>query len=377
MNYTIYSLFFIFITFLFLKKYLLDNTNMDTSTRPKVTLPQKLKIGYANWGECDEKIFEAVQNGLNVIIWFSVDLTSKDGRPYISRGPDYASVAKMINRFKDNNYHVVNLLSIGGWNSPHPDTTHSAQEYFSEWENFNKRISNPSLSFYGFDGFDWDIEGNDDFTSPANHFTVKELDLMGELSVLAKQKGYLVAMAPAESYLDVTTSEFSLSLMHNHKEWEKEVPNFTYHGRNAYAYLIGKYGIENFDFVSVQLYEGYTHTLYRYERKKEKFGDILKEMVTRLEEGYEVDFSGVDSEMGKKVIAVPREKIVVGLANAWATKQFLFVKEEDIIDGYEELKKGQKECKGFMFWDIADEGKVHEGEEKSFYMAKVLNKIFP
>jgi hypothetical protein len=27
-------------------------------------LPEKLKIGYANWGECDGKIFESVQNGL-------------------------------------------------------------------------------------------------------------------------------------------------------------------------------------------------------------------------------------------------------------------------------------------------------------------------
>ena len=374
MNYTFISIVFILSTFLFIKKYILDNSNMDTLTRPKVTLPAKLKIGYANWGECDDKIFEAVQNGLNVIIWFSVDLTSKDGKPNISRGPDYTCVAKMVKRFKDNNYQVINLLSIGGWNSPHPDTTHSAAEYFTEWVNFNQRISNPSLSFYGFDGFDWDIEGNDDFASPSNHFTLKELDLMAELSVLAKQKGYIVAMAPAESYVDVTTSEFSLSLMHNHKEWEEEVPNFTYHGRNAYAYLIAKVGIDNFDFVSVQLYEGYTHTLYRYERKKENFGLILKDLVTKLDEGYEVDFSSVDSEMGKNVIRVPKEKIVIGLANAWATKQFLFVKEEDIVSGYKELEKEQKECRGFMFWDIADEGKVHEGE--SFYMAKVLNKIF-
>ena len=50
------------------------------------------------------------------------------------------------------------------------------------------------------------------------------------------------------------------------------------------------------------------------------------------------------------------------------------MKEEDIVSGYKELEKEQKECRGFMFWDIADEGKVHEGE--SFYMAKVLNKIF-
>ena len=37
-------------------------------------LPKKLKIGYASWGECDELIYEAVENGLNVVIWFSLDI---------------------------------------------------------------------------------------------------------------------------------------------------------------------------------------------------------------------------------------------------------------------------------------------------------------
>ena len=61
-------------------------------------------------------------------------------------------------------------------------------------------------------------------------------------------------MASPESYLDSTTSEFSLSLLHNYPEWEKEFPDFTYHGRNVYAYLITKYFIDTFDFVSLQLY---------------------------------------------------------------------------------------------------------------------------
>jgi hypothetical protein len=52
--------------------------------------------------------------------------------------------------------------------------------------------------FYGFDGIDWDIEGNDDFSSPYNHFTVECLDLMGRFSQLAKEKGsYIVSMVPA------------------------------------------------------------------------------------------------------------------------------------------------------------------------------------
>ena len=54
-----------------------------------------------------------------------------------------------------------------------------------------------------------DIEGNDDGAHHGNVFTQAVLDLMGELSVLAKQGGYLVAMAPAQSYLDCTTDQFS------------------------------------------------------------------------------------------------------------------------------------------------------------------------
>ena len=43
-------------------------------------------------------------------------------------------------------------------------------------------MANPSKNFNGFDGLDWDIEGYDDRTSQYNHFTVAELDLMGEFS---------------------------------------------------------------------------------------------------------------------------------------------------------------------------------------------------
>ena len=63
-------------------------------------------------------------------------------------------------------------------------------------------------------------------------------------------------MFQPESYLDSTTSEFNLSLLYyNYPEWKKEFPNFTYHGRNAYAYLISKYSLDTFDFVSFQLYK--------------------------------------------------------------------------------------------------------------------------
>jgi len=360
--------------------FLLLGKEMNQTKIPK--LPEKLKIGYANWGECDEKIFESVQNGLNVIIWFSIDMSSNSEKtkPKFTRGPNYVEVAKMVKRFKDNNYSVINLISIGGWNSPHVNVQFTAEEYFQEWKEFNKRISNDQYDFYGFDGIDWDIEGNTDKNSSINYFTYKELDIMGKFSQLLKKEGYIVSMAPAESYLDPTTDEFSLSLLHNYLEWEKEVPEFNYHGRNVYAYLLAKYSIDTFDFISVQLYEGYTHTLYKYQKEKKDFGVILYDLINSYNEGYIVDFSKDEkSGLGKEIIKIPKEKIVIGLANGWAEERFLFVDEKNIVDAWNFLKEKNKDVRGIMFWDIADEGIIPKNEntcdKKPFYMSKILNKL--
>jgi chitinase len=203
---------------------------------------------------------------------------------------------------------------------------------------------------------------------------------MGKFSQLLKNAGYIVSMAPAESYLDPTTDEFSLSLLHNYPEWKKEVPEFNYHGRNAYAYLLAKYSIDTFDFISVQLYEGYTHTLYKYQKEKKDFGVILYDLINSYNEGYIVDFSKDEkSGLGKEIIKIPKEKIVIGLANGWAEERFLFVDEKNIVDAWNFLKEKNKDVRGIMFWDIADEGIIPKNEntcdKKPFYMSKILNKL--
>ena len=348
--------------------------------RDRAVLPKKLKIGYANYAHCDEKIFEAVQNGLNVIIWFQIDLgaTPDKSKPAFLKGPDYSCVAKMVEKIKKHKYKVVHLISAGGWNSPHVNTNFTAMQYFKEWVKFNEKIS--TEYFKGFDGIDWDIEGNDDLNSTDNHFTYKELDIIGQFSRILKRNGYIVTMVPPESYLDASTSEFSLSLTHNYPEWEKEVPNFTYHARNVYAYLIAKYSIKTFDLVMVQLYEGYAHALYKFEREKKPFGEIMEEYVTNLTRGYIVDFSSdPKSGLGKKRIKIPANKLTLGLANGWAEGKFLFVGEKSIVKGYKYLKSKRKKIRGFFFWNIKDEGKVplskNKENDEPFYLAKVLNSI--
>jgi hypothetical protein len=180
-------------------------------------LPEKIIVGYANWNQCDESILEAVKNGVNVIIWFAINLStdSTTGKPLITNGPNWYDVAIMRNEIQELNLNTIHLISIGGWNSPHPDTTNNVIDVYNEFNRWNRQvISNKELNFNGFDGFDWDIEGNDDMNSKYNTFSVDCINLMGEFSQLAKKDGYIVAMAPAESYLDPTTSEFDRKLSH-------------------------------------------------------------------------------------------------------------------------------------------------------------------
>lgn len=365
---------------------IISSIEMKTSIQRR--LPLHLKIGYANWNECDDKIIEAVENGLNVIIWFSIDLASdpQTKKPVITRGPDYKKVAEITRAIKDKGYNVLHLISIGGWNSPHPDNSHSGSEYYDEWLNFNKRISIPEFDFYGFDGFDWDIEGNDDMKSPSNHFTISTLDIMGQLSQLAKKGGFIVSMAPAESYLDPTTNDFSFSLLNNYKEWEEEFPQFTYHGRNIYAYLLMKYGettlsslsvVKTFDFISIQLYEGYSHTLYQYERLKKPFGKILLKLINELSKGWLINFDQEkETGLDKEYVSVEMNRIVIGLGNAWANERFLFIPEKDIFEAYDYCLSNNAEIKGYMFWNIQDEGRCPLHSTEPYYLAKILNKLY-
>ncbi len=86
---------------------------------------------------------------------------------------------------------TTHLLSIGGWDAPHPDTLvdgrvrpplllpwsaagaaygmsgHPAglQTWWRVFQRWNEAVAaQPALGFHGFDGIDWDLEGNDNAT---------------------------------------------------------------------------------------------------------------------------------------------------------------------------------------------------------------------
>lgn len=51
-------------------------------------LPSPILAAYANWGECDDKLVRAVDDGVNVLIWFSINLgATPDGKRPLITGP--------------------------------------------------------------------------------------------------------------------------------------------------------------------------------------------------------------------------------------------------------------------------------------------------
>lgn len=118
-------------------------------------------------------------------MWFSIDLSTKDNKPYIARGPDLSCVKQKIQTIASLNLDCIHLISIGGWNSPHPSTQHSVQDMYNEFVRWNDGL---------FDGFDYDLEGNDDFDNVYNTFTCKAMEFLGEFAQMGKRDGFIVSM---------------------------------------------------------------------------------------------------------------------------------------------------------------------------------------
>jgi chitinase len=321
-----------------------------------------------------------VKNGVNILLWFSIDIIELQGHPMISRGPNMECVATISNKLKELNLPVLHLISIGGWNAVHPTTDFSASEIYSCWNNWNHDISK-RYCFDGFDGLDWDLEGNDSIDSKYNRFSIECLDLMGLLSQMAKQDGYIVSMAPAESYLDPTNNQFDLSLVHSYPEWNDIVPGFTYHGWNSYAYTLSKYEFTNmngtlvptFDYIMIQFYEGYSHFLYQTRIKQQDPSEYMYTIIKNMISGWEIAFSET-VDYPNKIVSVPSSRIVIGLANAWAdNSKFLFLDHVELQHIQRKLKEHQIQVRGYGFWNIQDEAREKNG--KSCWLSTIIKDI--
>ena len=178
---------------------------------------------------------------------------------------------------------------------------------------------------------------------------------MGEMSQFAKNDGYIVTMAPAESYVDVSTSRFSryVNLTYAEDKWHQD---FTYHGANVYAYVLAKWP-DAIDLISIQLYEGYSHASYEINHLKSKSpSKYLIDYVMSIKskgEGYVVNFEDDKSlNLKNSFVKIPMNKLLIGLANGWAgNDKFLYIDAADVGVAYNELKERHDcEIRGFMFW---------------------------
>jgi len=287
-----------------------------------------------------------------------------------------------IQRLRGKYKHVVFLAAFGGWNGPHPPEELNGTEWCRVFLDYNK------ANGYIFDGIDWDYEGNDNLQSPTARITVVTLDIMADFSVEAKKNGLIVSLAPAESYLDAVEeggldAQFSLDLGLPPSRWtsgpyaSEEDKNliksvgFNHAGRQCYAYVLAKAGIDTFDWISVQLYEGYSPFAHDVSRRKLSQIDALMIRIRGLIGGYKV--THMPPEQTEYVVKVPPSKVVLGIANKWADGvKFCTADPSSIRKAYEAtmLKYGEGFL-GTMFWTIEE-----EGPEKHLRMAHLLHGEF-
>ena len=242
--------------------------------------------------------------------------------------------------------------------------------WFDVFDEFN--LANGDV----FDGIDWDYEGHDDLSSPTSRFTLETLDAMVEFSIEAKARGYIVSMAPAESYLDPTIevggidAVFSTDLDLLPRSWthdrygatddDRDVvrkAGFSHAGRQCYAYVLAKAGMDTFDWISLQLYEAYSPFAHDVHRKRMAEDEALMMRIRRLVDGYTILALPIDGASSYEV-RVPPSKLVIGIANGWADgMKFCRVDPISIRRAYEataaEYGRG---FLGVMFWTVEEEG---------------------
>lgn len=335
---------------------------------------------------CDFKVMQDAVDGVNVIVWFSINLrtnaTTHD--PHIHLGINTTCIAETAAGLKSQGLETTHLISIGGWDAPHIDTTRNGTEWFAAWDRWNMaEVAHPALGFDGFDGFDWDLEGNDTPSNAANEFSVECLDAMGTMSMAAKAAGYIVTMVPPESYLDPTTAVFDRSLQHAYPEWH---PEFLYHGHNCYALLQSKYGtvelpgngrVATFDLIDIQLYESWSHAGYAIDVAGVPAADYLERWIRLVLAGWNVDFSADPSvQWPSQRITIAPEQLIVGFSfgSSGGSGKSVYISPEDAGKAWAALPP-TLQPRGAMYWNMQIDGGSANGTHHNVSLAKGFNEF--
>ena len=360
---------FLFVSFLFLNLRKVVSFSMQTqitnAPRTLRKLPEKVLVGYAT--DCNEDVAKAVREGVNVVAWSFLDLRKlPDGSIVAETALDLDCIQQMISQLDFEGFNsTVHLISFGGWNGPHLDPDLTADDWYNSWKGKVGGI---------FHGIDWDLEGHNNLDNPTNSFSIECLDKMGCISRLAREDGYIIGMAPPQSYLDVDSPNFSrqVNLTEPGRPWHSE---FHYFGANVYAYILAKYG-DYIDFISIQFYESYSRAAMAYHYygiSKQEYLERYVEELVKKGHSYLVNFDEDPSlNYPSRQVSVPLSKLVFGFANGWALDsgdKAIFFEPGYIEVAYRNLCISGKAPRGFMFWVIGEEGK------HGVFYARELNKI--
>ncbi|XP_075261125.1 uncharacterized protein LOC142352855 [Convolutriloba macropyga] len=183
-----------------------------------------------------------------------------------------------------------------------------------------------------------------------------------------KQHDYIVSLVPPQSYFDFQTSQFSTYIYFPPGDpWHQ---NFTYAGRNVYAYWLAKYGTTNvdqpghdkksksvptFDFVDVQFYEGYSRSGYALDVQNMTFADYFVNVYLQniSQNSWEVNFSENSSLPDQIINLSIAEKLVVGFAVTKLNKKVTYISPEQIAEAWNVLESsGMATPRGLMFWNM-------------------------
>mmetsp|Transcript_29264 Transcript_29264/g.59860 ORF Transcript_29264/g.59860 Transcript_29264/m.59860 type:complete len:366 (-) Transcript_29264:141-1238(-) len=336
-------------------------------------------VGYQNWGACDRNdTITAVAGGVNVVIWFAVNLVANEsGEPGVDGGPDYDCVASVAAELDNLGLQTTHLISIGGWDAPHPDSSFTGHEFFDAFDTWNQALPRP------FDGFDWDLEGNDNLKASSNAFSARTLNQVLDMSTEASDAGYVVTLVPAQSYFDVSTDEFNLSLLNAYPDFH---PDFTYHGANCYAYLVAAAPPRTFAAVTVQLYESWSRADQGLTQAPlQSPRDVLMQWWGELADAsapssssWMVDFGDnatTKLRLGGRHAVTPDPKtLVVGLSRGDSQGKSAFFWPKDCGAAYMATAPDRRP-RGFAFWNIASEGSGANGTNTALSFAPSLNEF--
>jgi hypothetical protein len=116
--------------------------------------------------------------------------------------------------------------------------------------------------------------------------------------------------------------------------------------------------VDTFDFVTVQLYEGYSHAEYNTTVMNQAPEVYLDQFVRSMVDGWSLHLpQDLGLPPSEAIVQVPSSKLVVGLANGWAGDgKFLLIYPDQVGASYHSLEKSGLAPRGYAFWCIKDEG---------------------